>query len=268
MKRMRVFIANISFVAGLSASALLGASVSAATTSPSLQCPVQQGNVEVVRVDLNTDTCDLAIDKQVSVNGGTFVEADTAGDAAQAHVGDTVTWKVTVTNNSGDLQPYGVVYVKDVLPAGVTFVNYVATDGTYLYNDGSPFENNWILPSQKSVDETLASTLPATLTITTTANATGLVQNTAAFNKYDEGHCDGGCAYQDADADNDSNDAWVNIQTKPQVLGDSTVTPQVLGLTNTGSGTGASIAAGSLLAITLAIAGYGRLYRRPKHYKI
>ncbi|HEY4964221.1 MAG TPA: hypothetical protein VIH90_05990 [Candidatus Saccharimonadales bacterium] len=42
--------------------------------------------------------CDLSVDKQVSVNGSAFVDAPTSASAVQAHVGDSVVWKITVTN--------------------------------------------------------------------------------------------------------------------------------------------------------------------------
>ncbi len=229
-----------------------------------VQCPQ---NIQLDVIGDVPHVCDLAVDKQVSVNGGPFVEADTSPDAANAQVGDTITWKVIVTNNSTDgLTPHGVVYVKDALPSGVAFQSYVATDGTYIGDNGSFFANNWVLPLLKSDgDDGFVTTLPATLTLITKATSTGLIENTAAFNKYDPGSCDGGCAYIDADSDNNSNDAWVNIQVKPQVLGESTSTPQVLGLSNTGTSVVMpSIVALSLITSTMALGYIGR-GRRQKY---
>src|SRR3989344_2417170 len=99
-----------------------------------------------------TEGCDLAIDKQVSINGGSFVPADTDSDAAQAQVGDTVTWQIVVTNNSDeDLIPHGVLTVNDKPPLGVEFDSYPPTAGTYS-SDQWTFIN-------------LEENLPATLTI-------------------------------------------------------------------------------------------------------
>src|SRR5258708_7003277 len=67
-------------------------------------------------------TCDLKIDKQVSINGSAYAEADTSPEAVQAVIGDTVTWKITVSNTScmGQI-PVGKATVHDVLPSGSVF---------------------------------------------------------------------------------------------------------------------------------------------------
>jgi uncharacterized repeat protein (TIGR01451 family) len=209
--------------------------------------------------------CDLAVDKQVSVNGGAFVEADTPADAAQAHVGDTITWKITVTNESTEgFTPTGTVYVNDLLPTGVAYVSSSATSGNYITS--GLFANHWLLPLlQSDGDGGFITTLPATLTITSTSNSTGLFENIATLDKYDNGHCDGGCVYGDSNPDNDSNDAWIDPSAPPAVLGLNSGDPQVLALTNTGSSTVPSLIAGILIVGTLGIAGYGRLYRRPNN---
>ena len=221
--------------------------VAAATEGPSLSCthdPDSQG------------TCDLAVDKQVSFNGGPFVEADTSADAAQGHVGETVVWKITVTNTStSGFEPTGTVYVQDILPsAGVSYVSSTATAGSYITSGF--FQNYWELPLlQSDGEDGFVTTLPATLTITSTATSVGLFQNTATLAKYDNGRCDGGCTYADDNDSNDSNDAWIDPSTQPQVLGSSTTDPT---LTNTGSGVTESIVAGGLIAITLAVVLVGR----------
>lgn len=232
----------------------------------SLQCPTSDGEF----VNFNSENCDLSVDKQVSVNGGAFVEADTSAAAAGAHVGDTVTWQITVTNTDPDFTPHGTVYIRDLLPTGVTFNSYTATAGTYHNDDGTFFANNWILPMLQTVGQDTVTTLPATLTITTHASSVGLFDNIAVFSKYDTGSCDGGCLYQDANPDNDSNDAWVNIEPAPQVLGESTTaTPQVLGLVNTGSGITESFLAGILILATISLAAYSRVSRSAKRsYKL
>ena len=77
--------------------------------------------------------CDLSVDKQVSINGGAFEDADTSAAAVSAHIGDTATWKITVTNTSTEgLTPHGAVYIKDLLPNGVTYGDlYTASAGAY-----------------------------------------------------------------------------------------------------------------------------------------
>ena len=191
--------------------------------------------------------CDLGIKKEVSVNGGAYVDANSQAEAATAQVGDTITWKVTVTNGLPLTMPIGDVDVSDVLPAGVNFVSAVASTGTYSANvwhftvgvDGDGYSSN----------------LPATLFITTTAQTVGTVMNEANLAAY---YCDGSCSYSDADSSNNSDPAYVIVQTAPQVLGDSTTaTPQVLGastLANTGTGVLASALAGFLIFIALVAA--------------
>ncbi len=216
MKRARLLFGSALFLLALATPTMANAivlpcdSVVACLPRPvPLECPTVQITEGGQSVSFNTEFCDLAVDKQVSINGGTFVEADTAPDAAQAQVGDTVTYKIKVTNNSSEgLTPHGIVYVSDVLPGGVTYVSSSATAGNYITNGF--FANYWYLPLLNG-DNT--SNLPATLTITTTSNATGLYQNTATLAKYDiNGQCDGGCPYVDANAANDSNDAWIDPQ--------------------------------------------------------
>ena len=219
------------------------------TPVPIVECNVLDGEIDFQ----TTAGCDLGVDKQVSVNGGAYVEADTSSDAASATVGDTVTWKITVTNESTEgAVPTGTVYVSDVLPsAGVSYVSSSATAGTYLTSGF--FANNWQLP----LSDGGSSTLPATLTITTTSTATGLFENIATLSKYDNGHCDGGCIYADANPSNDSDDAWVDPSAKPVVLAEST-------LVNTGTGTALQTAAAGVLIVATAtalLAGRKRGYR-------
>ncbi len=232
------------------ASSVMVAPLALAGVAHAQQLVVQcSNNQEVILLDQRL-ICDLNVDKLVSVNGGPFVEADTSADAAQATVGDTITWKIIVSNNSTEgLIPYGFVYVHDVLPSGVAYVNSSASAGNYITSGF--FANYWYIPLLGG-GEFPSTTLPATLTITSTSTATGLFKNTATLAKYDTGSCDGGCVYADGDPTNDSNDAWIDPSAKPVVLAASTE------LTNTGSGTAASIIAGGLIAATLAVSLYGR----------
>lgn len=148
-----------------------------------------------------TEGCDMAITKRVSVNGGAFFDADTSSSAVQAHIGDKVTWRIVVTNKSeSGLTPFGIVKVSDTLPVGVTAVSSSATVGSYT-------SNTWTFNIGSS------STDP-TLTITSTANATGLIKNSATFTDYDPNNCDGPCEdppYVDANSANNTNDAYVNV---------------------------------------------------------
>lgn len=256
MKRLKLLLAGGILAFALCFPVLIGAPVSAIELDAApVRCPTfdQEFSSD------NTENCDLSVDKQVSVNGGSFADADTSAAAVTAHIGDTITWKITLSNQSAaDLTPFGQVTVHDVVPAGVSFVSAVASAGSY----DNVATNDWVV--------FLAQSLPATLTITTTANTTGLIQNTAALSDYDP--CIDGClgnvgAYSDANTINNSNDAWVNVQTAPQVLGESTInSPQVLAagtLANTGTGLIASLAAALIILATIAVAAYGRLFRKP-----
>ena len=161
---------------------------------------------------VNADTqepegnCDMAILKEVSVNGGAFVDANTSPDAVNAVIGDTVTWRITVTNEStGDYgSPLFTVWISDVLPAGFNLESAVPSDGSFS-------SNTWELPLITEVGEGFFSNLPAVLTLTTTATATGLSENVAAFSEYDG--CGDDCVgpYADDESDNNSDSAWVNI---------------------------------------------------------
>ncbi len=171
--------------------------------------------------------CDLAINKEVSVNGGAFTPADTLGAAVQSTVGDTITWRITITDLSVGYVPYTDIAVSDILPSQVSYVSHTASVGTYD-------QAEWVLPTSTMVGEfDYESLLPAVLTIQTTATTVGVAQNTAAFSTV---FCDGPCGYFDSNDANDSNDAFVriNLPSQPQVLG-STTTPQVLAATGTSS---------------------------------
>lgn len=161
---------------------------------------------------LTTEGCDLSVSKTVSVNGAAAVEADTAETAAQAKVGDTLVWTITVKNTSsieGESYPVGTVTVKDIVPAGLTVTGLNdSTGGTFM-------DGNWTFD--------LEGNLPATLTVTTTATTAGMIVNTASLNEYkapeikyesrvnDAIVIDQVSGYYDADSSNDSNSAYVNV---------------------------------------------------------
>ncbi len=86
-------------------------------------------------------------------------------DTATPNVGDIVTFTITATNAGPD-NATGVV-VRDLLPGGTTFVDAVASIGSYDETTG-----RWTLG-------TLTSATPATLTIRARTSSTNLVTNTA-----------------------------------------------------------------------------------------
>jgi uncharacterized repeat protein (TIGR01451 family) len=187
--------------------------------------------------------CDLSIQKEVSVNGGAFFDANTPGDAVNAQVGDTITWLITVTNNLPSTAPVGDIAVTDAIPAGVQYVSDSATTGSY-----DETTDLWEISVGTFDEVNYNSNLPAQLEIVTTAASVGLVENRADLSA----SCGGDCEYEDGDTSNNFDLAYVNIQSKPQVLGDSTTsTPQVLALVDTGSGqVAAQIAIGvSIIAL-------------------
>lgn len=209
---------------------------------------------EAVETFSEVPSCDLGVDKQVSFNGGAFVEADTSSTAAQGQVGQTVTWKIIVTDNSTQgFGAQGTVYVKDVLPSGVSYVSSSATAGQY--HTSGTFANEWVLPLQN--DDTFSSNLPATLTLTTKATSTGLFENTASLAAYGPVDTADGFTvpYSDSTSANNSNDAWIDPSAKPVVLAASTTKPTSTPaeLTNTGSGIVESLIAGGLIIATAAV---------------
>jgi len=263
MKRLRILLASFGLLFAVGAPVVV-TGMASAQAAPDVQ------RVRCWSIEEPIGACDLGVDKQVSVNGAAFVDADTSNDAASAHIGDTITWKITLSNHSNiDLTPHGKVTMHDALPTGVTFVSATASQGTY----DEVTTHDWVInPISESSDNVNSSTLPATLTIVSTANSNGLVQNTATLSDYDP--CVDGClgnesGYSDTNSSNNMNDAWVNIQAAPQVLGVSTTTPQVLGLTNTGTGTLVqSIIAGLFIVSALVVVSWGTIFKKRTHFKL
>lgn len=85
-------------------------------------------------------------------------------DVARPNVGDEIAYTVTLTNSGND--PATNVSVRDVLPAGLTFVSATESIGTYSQTTGL-----WTVP-------VLAADAIATLTLRATVNATGLAATT------------------------------------------------------------------------------------------
>jgi hypothetical protein len=203
-----------------------------------------------------TDTCDLSIIKEVSVNGGAFVDANTAPEAAQAHVGDSVVWRITVSDTSEtDVQDYyvgGTIQVyDDPLPAQVSFDSYSTSDGSSFDSSTGTWEFTLDASNQPDV----------VLTINTTATNTGLAENNAFFAGY---ACDEGedglifCEYSDFNFNNNLDYAFAEISAAPVVLGDTT--PVVLAAT--GNGVAESLVAAGLIVSTLGLLGYSRFANR------
>lgn len=229
---------KVALVSSLFVVPFMTATVSAQNRNTSLDCSVPDIIIEVDEQEV----CDLAIQKQVKVNGGSFVDANDVAGAANARVGDNITWQITVTNTSNlGLMPRDVVYVHDVLPAGLTFESSTASNGSGAYDELS---NTWIIDTEND--------LPATLTIVTTATTIGTITNTAAIAEID--YCGDGCIddFSDDNSANNSDDAVVVVSSLPQVLGSSTTaTPAVLAAT--GSNFIASILAGTLTVTAVAV---------------
>ena len=245
MKSIKMLVAG-AFVAALLIPVFVGGVVRAQTTGGVLQCE-SDGQLE-------PDDCDLAITKEVSVNGGAFVDANTSGEAAQANVGDSIVWLITVTNPSVPDEGYfptGTVQVGDNLPPEVTYVSSLASDGS-TYNESSDI---W----QFNLDS--STTYPLTLTINTTAASTGLAQNIAFLSGYACDELDEViffCEISDSNTENNADQAWADISAAPVVLGEST--PVVLAAT--GSGVAESLVAAGLIVSTLGLLGYSRFANR------
>jgi uncharacterized repeat protein (TIGR01451 family) len=91
---------------------------------------------------------------------------------ATPNVGDTITFTVTLRNNGPD--PATNVTVKDVLPAGVTFVSATPSQGTY--NSGTGV---WAVG-------TVTAIMPPTLTIQATVLSPNRQTNTATITHSDQ----------------------------------------------------------------------------------
>ena len=74
------------------------------------------------------------VNKTIHVDPIVDVSITKTADGEIYHIGDYVTWTITVTNAANGTNATGV-NVKDILPAEVEFVN--ATGGTYDNNTGT-----------------------------------------------------------------------------------------------------------------------------------
>ena len=243
MKSFKLLVAG-AFVLALLTPVLAVRMAGAQTQLPEWGCYIQDGEFSFI----TTEGCDLALQKEVSVNGGAFFDADTSGEAVNATIGDSVVYRISITDTSTIYRDYyvgGAVQVYDVLPVGVTF-------GSYSTSDGSTYDQSigtwqFILSS--------GTVYPLTLTVNTTAAATGLTENMAFLAG---NYCDGWCEYSDSNSENNADSAWINVSAAPVVLAEST--PVVLAAT--GSGAAESLVAGGLILATLGTLGYNRFARK------
>jgi uncharacterized repeat protein (TIGR01451 family) len=204
-------------------------------------------NAEEFEQPLATLPCDLSLKKDVSVSAGTYQDADTSSAAASARIGDMLTYRITISNTN-ETSPYGVYYVKDVLPASLAYVSSDATTGGY-----DPETHLWTFN-----DTTI---YPAVLAITATVVSGGTIDNVANLEYF--ANCDSECGTNDYIDDvlfNNSDHAYVTIASAPQVLGASTTTPaEVKTLAATGSSPlPQTFMATILIAVTLLVARRSR----------
>jgi uncharacterized repeat protein (TIGR01451 family) len=235
MKHVKSVLVLVLFSLTFALPAFAGSHASANELTGSLQCSYSENLTAA-----GTSGCDLALAKQASINSGAFTSAETPDAALTAHVGDTVTWQITITNDSeAGFTPTGTVTVQDIVPSGVTTVSSVASTGTYT-------DGNWTF--------TLGDNLPATLTITTTANALGLVENTATLSDYTSNSVDP--PYADSNSANNSDNAYVNVVAIPAPAVTIPAAPvKAIGAPKTGFGVHNSSAWIELAACVLGATG-------------
>lgn len=172
------------------------------------------------------DGCDLSLDQVVSVNEGEFTQANTTASAISVQNGDTVTYRITITDQSDENVevPTGLVTVTDILPASLTLKSFSTSTGTFNADTGA-----WTFFVEES--------LPATLVLTAQVNTStpGLIANTATMTDYTPDNCDGGLCpdppYVDANAANNSHVTYIIINGR--VVAVTTISPKA---PNTGFG--------------------------------
>lgn len=267
MRRIKLLLTSFAFVFALGIPALMSSAVSAQVACENPDgCQIQPCNN------------DLSVSKQVKVPSGSYVDAADAGNAPSAHVGDTIEWLIGVTKNlqgacEGTPNFPGSIVLHDTLPSGITYVSSVAGAGTY-----DSTSNDWSFTNLA-----FSSSTTIYLQLTTTANQVGSFENIATLSQLKV--CDGefcnsydyaassddslNSSQKDQVEGNNSADAWVNIQTVPQVLGESTTSdPQVLGLTNTGTSTLVqNIIAGLFIVSALGVLSWGTIFKKRATYK-
>ena len=202
-------------------------------------------------------------DPDSTVNNGVATEDDQASviltparadlsltksvDNPNPNVGQQVTYTVTVTNSTPST-PATNVQVRDVLPAGVTFVSATASAGAYDAGTGL-----WTVG-------TVASGTPHTLTIVATVTAAGPIVNTAQVQAADQSDPDS-VAGNSNPAEDDESSATVSARRSDLSLSKaaSTLSPNVgsnvaftVGVTNTGPDAATNLTVRDLLPSGLA----------------
>ncbi len=163
----------------------------------------------------NSDDIDLIVQEVVDVRIAKTVSA------ADAQVGNTLTYTVTVTNDGPSLAEG--IQVIDTLPAGVTFVDgigpndealavvggIVTVNGGDLVNEGS-----FSFTINVTVDNVAGSTVINTASVTTTSNDLVLGNNTASVSTNIDPMTASiaGSVYVDADNDGIRDDGEVGIE--------------------------------------------------------
>jgi uncharacterized repeat protein (TIGR01451 family) len=141
-------------------------------------------DARVVSPDPRTNTATISqsdqFDANTANNSASATETPQLADLALTktvdnptpNVGDTITFTLTLTNNGPNQATH--VTVQDVLPAGLSFVSYTASQGTYLAATGV-----WNVG-------TVTTALPQTLQIRATVVSSGTRINTADILQSDQ----------------------------------------------------------------------------------
>lgn len=136
---------------------------------------------------------------QVTLNNIVDLEVDKQVDQANVEVGDQVTWTITVSNNAANANTSATgVTIADVLPAGVSFVSAMATNGSYNSTSGI-----WTLAAALAPGE--SSTLTIVTIVESTAAGSSLL-NVAEVASQDQDDIDSQPANDNGDQSQDDED--------------------------------------------------------------
>lgn len=189
---------------------------------------------------------ELSVDQQVKVGDGDFVDAETDNTAATGTVGDTATWQITVKPDEVAQDESRTIKVNWTAPDNVEVTGSMTTAGSY---NGTA----WTVP---------ITSLPATMTVTTTIKGSGLGAAQAVISDIscdDPAAVDGYCAFSDGNVVNNTNPAGIIASSavtptstpgtsNPGVLGDSTSVPNAQGGEGVVAGTTTTRTNGRVLA--------------------
>ncbi len=184
---------------------------------------------------------DYAVTKTVKVGNGSFVDANTEAAAAQGHVGDTVTWRITVSLTVSSESPN--LYLRDLIPDGFTIVSVTSPD------DFDVDQSTWRI-SFVSSDE------PKTFDVVTTADQLGSFENVAELGRLFQGEVEEdpaffGTGIDDDNAANNQDNAWVQIVPVPTPTPTPTPVTVVLGASTTPTPTLSDTGSNALLSFVL-----------------